>query len=63
MVFIWVGGCVVSGLVCLTSSEFSSVLFFSVGLLCVCVCVCVCARARARGLAHLVYLQEKKHFM
>jgi len=59
MVFIWVGGCVVSGLVCLTSSEFSSVLFFSVGLL----CVCVCARARARGLAHLVYLQEKKHFM
>ena len=27
----------------------------------VCVCVCVCVRARARGLAHLVYLQERKN--
>jgi len=40
-------GCVVSGLVCLTSSGFSSVLFFSVGFFfwpqvsIVCVCVCV----------------------
>jgi len=49
-------GCVVCGLVCLTSSGFSSGLLFSVGvfwpqvsIVCVsvCVCVCVCARARA----------------
>ena len=43
-------GCVVSGLVCLTSSGFSSGLFFSVGVFwprvyIVCVCVCVCVRA------------------
>jgi len=54
-------GCVVSGLVYLTSSGFSSV-FFSVGVFwpqVSIVCVCVCARS----LAHLVYLQEKKkHF-
>jgi len=55
-------GCVVSGLVCLTSSGFSSVLFFSVVVFwpqvsIVCLCVCV------RGFAHLVYLQERKeHF-
>jgi len=56
-------GCVVSGLVCSTSSGFSSGLLFSVGFffglrfpLCVCVCVCVCVRARARGLAYLVYI-------
>jgi len=41
-------GCVVSGLVCWTSSGFSSGLLFSVGVLLasgihyVCVCVCVC---------------------
>ena len=63
-----VGGCVVSGLVYLKSSGFSSVLFFSVGFYlasdihCVCVCVCVCVCARARSLAHFVYLQEKEHF-
>ena len=61
-------GCVVCGLVCLTSSGFSSGLLFSVRVFwpqvsIVCVCVCVCARAHARGLAHLLYLQErKKHF-
>ena len=48
-------GCVVSGLVYLTSSGFSSGLFFSVGVFwaqvsIVCVCVCV------RSLAHLVYI-------
>ena len=43
-------GCVVSGLVCLTFSGLSSVLFFSVGgflasgFHCVCVWVCVCVR-------------------
>jgi len=41
-------GCVVSGLVCLTSSGFSSALFFSVGVFFVsgihCVCVCMCTR-------------------
>ena len=53
-------GCVVSWLVCLTSSGFSSVLFFSMGYFlassfhCVCVCVCVCVCS----LGHLVYLQE-----
>ena len=38
-------GCVVSGLVCLTSSGFSSGLFFSVGFFSVSGfhCVCVCA--------------------
>ena len=30
---------------------------------CVCVCVCVCACMRARGLAHLVYLQERKNIL
>jgi len=42
---------VVCGLVCSTSSGFSSGLLFSVGgfwpqvsILCVCVCVCVCVR-------------------
>ena len=68
-------GCVVSGLVCLTSSGFSSGLG-SVGVflasfpLCVCVCVyvwcvcvCVCVCARARCLAHLVYLQERKNIL
>jgi len=55
-------GCVVRGLVCLTSSGFSSVLFASVGFfglrypLCVCVCVCVCVFVFARSLVHLVYL-------
>ena len=29
----------------------------------VCVCVCVCARVRVRGLAHLVFLQERKTFL
>jgi len=29
----------------------------------VCVCVCVCVRARARGLAHLVFLQERKDIL
>jgi len=56
--FLWylIGlGCVVSGLVYLTSSGFSSGLFFSVGVFwaqvsIVCVCVCV------RSLAHLVYI-------
>jgi len=43
-------GCVVCGLVCLTSSGFSSGLLFSVGVFwpqisIVCVCVCVCVRA------------------
>jgi len=59
MVFNWVGG---AWLVCLMSSGFSSVLFFSVGgffglryPLCVCV--------RARSLAHLVYLQERKNIL
>ena len=53
-------GCLVSGLVFLTSSGFSSVLFFSMGYFlassfhCVCVCVCVCVCS----LGHLVYLQE-----
>jgi len=54
-------GFVVSGLVCLTSSGFSSVLFFSVGgffglryPLCACV---------LRSLAHLVYLQERKNIL
>ena len=70
--FLWylIGlGCVVSGLVCLTSSGFSSGLLFSVGVFlasgfhCVCVYVCVCVRARARSLAHLVYLQERKNFL
>ena len=68
-------GCVVSGLVCLTSSGFSSGLLFSVGYflasgfhcvcvyVCVCVCVCECVWLRARGLAHLVYLQEKKNIL
>jgi len=27
------------------------------------VCVCVCVSARARGLAHLVYLKERKHIL
>ena len=55
----WV--CVVCGLVCSTSSGFSSGCLFPVGVFlasgfhCVCVCVCVCVR----GLAHLVYLQER----
>ena len=35
-------GCVVSGLVCLTSSGFSSVLFFSVGVFLVSGLHCVC---------------------
>jgi len=42
-------GCVVSGLVCLRSSGFSSGLLLSVGvsrpqvsIVCLCVCVCVC---------------------
>jgi len=42
-------GCVVCGLVCLTSYGFSSGFLFSVGgfwpqvsIVCVCVCVCVC---------------------
>jgi len=57
-------GCVVCGLVCLTSSGFSSMLLFSVGVFwpqvsIVCVCVCVCAR----GLAKLVYLQERKNIL
>jgi len=48
-------GCMVCGLVCLTSCGFSSGLLSSEGFLwpqvsIVCVCVCVCAR----GLAHLV---------
>jgi len=44
-------GCAVRGLVCLTSSGFSSGLLFSVGFFfasgihCVCVCVCVCVGA------------------
>jgi len=49
-------GRVVRGLVCLTSSGFSSELLFSVGffwpqvsIVCVCVCVCVCVRAPARA--------------
>jgi len=67
---------VVCGLVCLTSSGFSSGLLFSVrvfgsqvSIVCACVCVCVCVyiyvcvRARARGLAHLVYLQERKNIL
>jgi len=66
---IWFGGCVVCGLVCSTSSGFSSVLF-SVGVfglrfpLCVCVCmyvracVCVCAWLGAFGIS----TGEKKHF-
>ena len=51
-------GCVVSGVVCLTSSGFSSGLLFSVGvfwpqvsILCVCVCVCVCALLGAFGVS------------
>jgi len=46
-------GCVVCGLVCLTSSGFSSGWLFSVGvfwprvsIVCVCVCVCVCVAWR-----------------
>jgi len=51
-------GCVISGLVCLTSSGFSSGLLFSVGFffclrfpLCMCVCVawhisCICRREK-----------------
>jgi len=61
-------GCVVSGFVGLTSSGFSSGLLFSVGffwpqvsIVCVCVCVCVCMCVH--GLAHLVYLQERKNIL
>ena len=55
-------GCMVSGLVCLTSSGFSSVLLFSVGVFwprvsIVCVCVCVCARASWR--IWCIYRREK----
>ena len=35
--------------------------FLVSGFHCVCVCVCVCVRAR--GLAHLVYLQERKNIL
>jgi hypothetical protein len=53
-------GCVVCGLVCSTSSGFSSGLLFSVGVFglrwaCVCVCACVgvCVRVPARARAHV----------
>jgi len=58
---------VVSGLACLTYSGFSSGLLFSVGVFlassfhCVCVCVCICVCMA--GLAHLVYLQERKNIL
>ena len=65
----------VCGLVCLTSSGFSSGLLFSVrvfgsqvSIVCACVCVCVCiyicvcARARAWLGAFGVSTGEKKHF-
>ena len=56
-------GCVVCGLVCLTSSGFSSMLLFSVGVFwpqvsIVCVCVCVCTWLGEVG----VSTGEKKHF-
>ena len=53
-------GCVVCGLVCLTSSGFSSGLLFSVGVFWPRVSIvymCV------RSLAHLVYLQERKNIL
>jgi len=53
-------GCVVSGLVCLTSSGFSSGLLFSVGDFCPqvsIVCVCVCARVAWR--IWCIYRKEK----
>ena len=57
-------GCVVSGLVCLTSSGFSSGLLFTVGGFLAsgfhCVCVCVCARAWLGAFG--VSTGEKKHF-
>ena len=61
----------VCGVVCSTSSGFSSGCcswwgFLASGFCCVCVCVvcvCVCVRARARGLAHLVFLQERKNIL
>ena len=57
-------GCVVCGLVCSTSSGFSSSCcsrwgFLASGVHCVCVCVCV----RARSLVHLVFLQEEKNIL
>ena len=59
-------GCVVCGLVCSTSSGFSSGLLFSVGVFGLrfpfCVCVCARARAAARDLADFVFLQEEKAF-
>jgi len=85
---------VVSGLVCSTSSGFSSGLLLLVGVfglrfplcvsVCVCVCgvcacgvcvcgvmcvgvcvwcVCVCVCVCVCGLAHLVYLQERKNIL
>jgi len=52
-------GCVVSGLVCLTSSGFSSGLLFSVGgfLASGFHCVCVCARVAWR--IWCIYRREK----
>ena len=54
-------GCVVSGLVCLTSSGFSSGFLFSAGVFfrprvsIVCVCVCVCVRARVAWRIWCIY--------
>jgi len=62
------GGCFICGLVCSTSSGFSS--GFSVGVFglrfpfCMCVCVCVCVRARARvaWCIWYFYWRGKKYF-
>jgi len=64
-------GCVVNGLVCLTSSGFSSGLLFSVGVfwsqisivfVCVClrVCVCVCVRSLAPSHVHTQTQQSRR---
>jgi len=48
-------GCVFCGLVCSTSSGFSSGLFFSVGVFGLRFPSCVCVCARARGFVHLIF--------
>jgi len=52
-------GCMVCGVVCSTSSGFSSGFLFSVGVFGLGFPLFVCAR----GLAHLVFLQERKNIL
>ena len=55
-------GCVVCGLVCSTTSGFSSGLLFSVGVFwpqVSIVCVCVCVRARVAWCIWCIYWRAK----